>query len=380
MRLVDGASGSASVQQAVREHVGARVQRWYPELTGPQRVELSTLSQRPSCSLYLVRVRAGEQQRRVLAKVRRDLPGGSNGAAGDRPRLRTDPASAEELTVSEHRGLQALADLAAEHPGGFGAVRPLDVLPEHATLLMEYVDAGTLREALLAQSRLAPPFLPWPRSARPPYSAWPNAGRWLRTFHDQVPGPDARTRQPTRDSVVERFDAYDRYLTDQLGRRVLGRVASTGAGLAGTLLPERLPLATGHGDFAPRNVFVDDQGRLSVIDPMPRWRVPRYEDLSRFLVALRLLGLQVHTRGLAYSAAELDRREEAVVAGYFGTDAIPRAELGCYQLLIVLDKWSALVAAATGGSGPVSAARAAAQRIADGYIRAEADRLLAPFR
>ena len=75
-----------------------------------------------------------------------------------------------------------------------------------------------------------------------------------------------------------------------------------------------------NGDYAPRNVFFAEDGRLTVFDPLFRWRVPRHEDLSRFLVAARLQAVQVHTRGLAYGAAGLDRRERAVIEGYCGDD------------------------------------------------------------
>ena len=39
-------------------------------------------------------------------------------------------------------------------------------------------------------------------------------------------------------------------------------------------------MAVGHGDYAPRNLFVDRSGRVTVIDPMPRWVVPRVEDIA----------------------------------------------------------------------------------------------------
>ena len=369
---------SVSLQELITEHVADQAERWYPDLAGPVRVDLRTLSDRPSCSLYVVRVRSGGGDHRVLAKVRRAAAGAGTDrpVRAARPRLRTDVAGTEELTTHEHAGLQAMVGIAAKSPETFGAVRPLGRLPGKAALLMDYVDARTLRDALHAESRLVPPWLPRLGGGAAPNSTWGNAGTWLRTFHDEMPGESVPARQETRDCVAERFDAYDAFLTERLGRRLVGQTASRGAALAAQVLPPWLPLAVGHGDFAARNMFIDERGRVAVFDPMPRWRVPRYEDLCRFLVGLRLLGLQVHTRGAAYGAAELARREEAVLRGYFGPGEIPRDEVRCYQLLIVLDKWSALVDSAGSGHGPVSRARAAGQRVANTYIRDEAMRLL----
>jgi len=369
---------SVSLQELIIEHVADQAARWYPELAGPVQIGLRTLSDRPSCSLYVVRVQARDGERRVLAKVRRPAAGAGTArpVPAPRPRLRTDVAGVEELTVHEHAGLRAMVGIAAVGPGTFDAVRPLGMLPGQATLLMDYVDARTLRAALHAESRLLPSWLPRLGAGAAPHSTWQNVGTWLRTFHDRMPAQSLPARQETRDCVAERFDAYDGFLTEHVGRRVVGQTASRGAALAAEVLPVWLPLAVGHGDFAPRNMFIDEHGRVAVFDPMPRWRVPRHEDLCRFLVGLRLLGLQVHTRGAAYGAAELGRREDAVLRGYFGPGNIPRDEVRCYQLLIVLDKWSALVDSAAGGHGPVSRARAAGQRVANTYIRDEAARLL----
>jgi aminoglycoside phosphotransferase (APT) family kinase protein len=151
-------------------------------------------------------------------------------------------------------------------------------------------------------------------------------------------------------------------------------VARRGAEIAEAVLPEHLPLAVGHGDYAPRNVFLRTDGRVSVFDPMLRWSVPRYEDLARFLVALRLSGNQVLTQGATHAAGDLDSRERAVVDGYGGGEKLPLAELRCYQLLITLDRWSALI-----GSRPESWRRRiqlAPVQFASGYLRGEAERLL----
>lgn len=111
-----------------------------------------------------------------------------------------------------------------------------------------------------------------------------------------------------------------------------------------------------------------------VFDPMPRWAVPCYEDLCRLLVGMRLVGLQIHTHGLAYGRPDVERREQDVIRGYHGGDQVPLAQLRCYQLLIMLDKWSALVDSDQPGWRP--RLRTTSVEIASGYLRGEARRLL----
>jgi hypothetical protein len=203
--------------------------------------------------------------------------------------------------------------------------------------------------------------------------SWWQAGAWLAVFQNESPHAELPARQSSREDVVERFIAYDRFLHDCLGRAA-GDGARRAAALAADVLPERLPLVVGHGDYAPRNAFQRPDGRLVVFDPLPRWAVPRLEDLARFLVAIRLLGVQLHTRGVAYAEHELAGLEHNVLDGYRTEAKIGTAELRCYQALISLDRWSALVGdPASGWRGRLHRASA---RLASGYLRAEVDRLL----
>ena len=356
------------IEQHVVEHAAA----WFPGGAPRPRVRLRQLGSRPRALLYAVLI-DDVPTPKVLAKVRRSQPVPETGArTGGRPRLSGQPLSVSDLTALEYEGLCSIFTIFAAAGPGFGAVRPLAHLVSENTILMEYVDAGTLRQMLVARSRLSRQS--WSSRREDDRQVWRRAGAWLRTFQESMPTQGRPGRQATREDVVDMFSAYGDFLTRRVGPGSLGDVAARGAELAGAVLPGRLPLAVGHGDYAPRNVFLRGDGRLTVFDPMPRWAVPRHEDLCRFLVGMRLLGLQLHSHGAAYGRLELDRRENEVIRGYYGAEPVPVAELRCYQLLIMLDKWSALVD--TSSHAWRARLRTRSVRLATGYLRGEARRLL----
>ena len=360
----------------LQEHAATRAETWFPELGAAPATTIRPLSIRPRCSLYVIRLQGSSAVRSVVAKVRRAEADASPARRRPpRPRLRTSPATVEELAALEYEGLTTIFGLVgADHPR-FGAVRPLAHLPAQSAVVMEHVVSPTLRAGFLAESRTAA------RGSRrrdlPPTVAWHNAGAWLRTFHDLAPTGARPVRQATRSSVVERFHAYGEFLAARTGARSVGGLAAAGADFAGDLLPESLPLVVGHGDYVPRNMFVDGTGRITVFDPMPRWQVPRYEDLCRFIVGLRLSGLQVHSHGGAYAPRELQRREDLYLRGYFGTEPVPHAAIRTYQLLILLDKWSALLDAVASRTGWRTQASRMLLAPANVYVTREARRLVA---
>lgn len=357
---------------AIRRRVAERADEWFPGVGARPTVALRPLRERPRAALYCVLVGDGPRQRRLLAKVRRGWSGAVQ-EVGARPRLAPGLLPASEQTALEFTGLTAIFEVFGSGDRGFGAVRPLDHLAAEDAVLMEYVDAPTLRDVLLHSSRLAPQA--WRQRDRRQEDAWRSSGSWLRVFQDQMPGAGLPARQATRDEVVDRFEAFGAFVASRLGERAAGDAARSGARLAADVLPRRLPLAVGHGDYAPRNVFLLSDGRPAVFDPLPRWLVPRFEDLCRFLVAFRLQGVQLHTHGAAYGAAALDLAEQAVIDGYSGGATLRLPELRCYQLLITLDKWAALVdSPSRGWAGRL---RNASLARATGYVRAETRRLLA---
>jgi hypothetical protein len=362
----------ADLERAVETRVRERAVAWFPDVPDRPAARLTLVSSRPRSRLYTVSI-AGSDVPRVVAKVRLGA-GPTTPEPGSRPRLATGVLPTSELTALEYSGLVSIeAAVAASFDERFSAVRPLDHLTDHDTILMEYVDARTLRDVAVHGSRLS--LASRARRTAAAGDGWTRAGAWLRLFQDHVPPSGLPVRQSRSDDIVAMFHAYDEFLGRQLGARRVGDLARRAAELATSALPEETPLAVGHGDYAPRNVFVGPDGSLMVFDPMPRWAQPRLEDLCRFLVGLRLLGPQLHSHGAAYGREEVEARERQVLAGYFGTARIPEAELRVHQLLILLDKWSALVdQPAHGWQGRL---RARSVVLAGGFVRAQGQRLLA---
>jgi Phosphotransferase enzyme family len=372
------AGKNAEIEDVIRARVTRRAHEWFPEVAQSPSVRIDILSRRPSCSLFVARLGSEPGAPRILAKARAASAGHATAvraSAGTVPRPTLGPGSLDpfEQTAVEFRALQTIRALFGGGHPAFGAVRPLDWLAGEATILMDYVDAPTLRQQVMGELRVR---RPWGSADARDALAWRRAGEWLRAFQEAPTMQPLPARLSTRDEVTERFSDYQDYLAAQLGPRGVGDVARRGAALAAEVLPGRLPLAVGHGDYAPRNMFVEADARVTVFDPLPRWMVPRYEDLCRFMVGLRLLGVQVHTRGVAIDERLIEEHEHQVLAGYLGDDRSCLAQVRSYQLLILLDKWSALVAASKSGRSLNRRVQRASVRLASGYLRGQAQRLL----
>lgn len=347
-----------------------RAEEWFGAQGGPPAtVRVRQVDSRPRAMLLAVYLGEDSRVPQVMAKVRREAPVTLPRRSPRRPILTDDVPSVSEMTALEYDGLQSIHSIFGGADPSFGSVRPLDhLLPENA-ILMEYVHAGTLRRRLLAQNRLSSR---QPRGGRDPREPWRRAGAWLRRFQTATPHGARPARQARREDVLERFDAYGSYLSTRLGTR-FGDLGRRGSELAAQVLPDELTMAVSHGDFAPRNVFVGRDDRVTVFDPMPRWLVPAHEDLSRLLISVRLLGLQVHTRGQAFSRATLEGVDRDILRGYAGQRPLQVAELRCYELLILFDKWSALLDRAERDR---SGLRRASLDRATVYVSAQADELL----
>jgi len=317
---------------------------WFPVLAGSRpAVRLHASTRRPRCELHEVVLEVGARQERVVVKVRRDgTPGAVAAPGAGRPVLAASAsATADEMARFEFEGLSQIARAVTPADRRFQVVRPLALLADHAAFVMDHVEAPTMRSVLLTASRLDPRRRS--RRARLEH-AFTGTGALLRAYHAQAPHHSLPSRQQDRAELTGVLDQYVHHLAAVTGHGgFFDRLGPVGGEMLLRGLPEHLPLAVGHGDFVVRNLFMagGDDGRVRLIDPMPRWQVPVYEDLARFVIGFRLLGLQVATAGAAFDATLLDRLERRFLRGYFGDDPVPIDAVRAYQLVILLDKWSA---------------------------------------
>lgn len=356
------------IERAIECRVRGRFAEWFPQAPDSAAVRVRQLSDRRRSRVYSVTVGDSAAAPQIVAKVRLGPSTGSV-LAGARPTLATGALPEEQLARLEHDGLSSIWSVFGSAGTEFAAIRPLDLVPEHNIVLMDYVEGRTLRDAVVSQSRLHPRRT---RTEMSPVDVWHRAGSWLRTFRSAVPPGDRPVRQSTSDEVVGQFCALRDHVSGRGGPRSFTRLADLGARLAEDALPGRLPLTVGHGDFAPRNILVRTDSRVVVFDPLFRWAVPVQEDLCRLLVGLRLLGLQVHTHGLALDQRRIERWEAEALQGCFDGQ-MASSEFRAYQLLILLDKWSALLEGPTGLAGRV---RRSTVRAADRFLEGQGTRLL----
>ena len=96
----------------------------------------------------------------------------------------------------------------------------------------------------------------------------------------------------------------------------------------------------GHGDYAPRNIFVDDDFRMTTIDSLGRFRIPPQEDVAYFLVELATGSTRFASPGLPWSAAWVQQLRKSFLRGYTMADD---SVLWLFELRALLDKWRSLV-------------------------------------
>lgn len=345
---------------------GTRGAEWFPELDGAAlTVRVEKISARSRSTITRLELSDGRRTRRAVAKLRQEAPGEGRPA---RPGIVPEPLSAKEQAALEYRSLQNVYRRLGTASEQLRAVRPLEHLPDEAGVVMEYVDATPGSRVLTSASRLLR--YRRPDGAPSAEAMFRNAGTWLREFHAGT--DDYRPSTRPGDDPAELFAKFEDYLGAWVGPGA-ARLAGAAGRVVPDILPDRPPTAVGHGDFAVRNLLVESSGRVCVIDAMPRWRVPVLEDLARFLVGVRLQGLQVSSQGAAYSARFLDARERDFAEAYHAGQPPAWEELQAYQLLILFDKWAALTARRDRRGWRTSVPLS---RLEDRYVAAEARRLL----
>jgi hypothetical protein len=322
-------------------HLELRAGGYFEDLAGRNvKVELVETRSRPASSLLRFELRpasGGGPVHGVVAKLIDERPGDPSGPAGmgsDRPRLApiTDRVAKQRF---EHDTMAAIeAEVAGRADPALAAVRVLGLLPDEGALLLEAVRWPTLRDRL----RLL--LVRRDRAARSAMElAFHRCGRWLRMLHELDGEVEARHR--SGDEVVAVTAALEEHLRRSgLTEPVLARVRRLTDDRPASCYPPAYPLARAHGDFAPRNLFVADGGRIAGFDVVGRWQTPPALDLAYFAAALRFSRLQLRTGGRAVPEGTFRRAETALLDGY--DETVPDAPLRAFVLLVLLDRWAAL--------------------------------------
>jgi hypothetical protein len=333
--------------------------RYLPDLGGaPVSVRLRTERRRPASDLYVYEL-AGLSGAAggigVVAKVANLRSRSDDGSAEDRfPRF-SPPTDARTKQELEHHAMTAIqSNLERLGDPGLFPVRVLGRLPELGVLLLEDVPFPTLRQRLLAAGRA-----PRAVALRDLDVAVGNAGRWLAALHAMTPPAHAHPRRRTGAEVAVQLLAYVRHLADAgVASATLRRVGDLAERGDRALFPSEYPVVWSHGDFAPRNLFVDPTSdAVAGFDVLGRWVTPHYEDLAYFLTALSCSRAQVLSQGTSLRGSVRRPVEQRFLDAYGDRSAIPlsAAALRGYQLLVLLDRWSRL--RSDGGDTPLTGPR-----------------------
>jgi hypothetical protein len=343
-------------------------------------VSVVSFSVRPRCFLYRFTVTSQSVSRQIVAKVRHSDPRHrrTDRFAG-RPELTPHRIlSDSEAAHLEYVGLnQIAAALDGSDPHRFGVLRALGELPDRATVVMEFVDQPTLRQ-LVMRSRAQPRQRVQRMRGPARDSVWTALGEWLRRFHAAHPGESLAGRMTSTDDLAGQLDRSAGFLTGARAdaSTVRALVTSATRRLYGAW-PAELPTAVGHGDFTAQNVFVAHDGRITIFDPLPVWRVCVYEDLARLTMGLRLLAPQAVSHGRLLGADLLDRWESRLLHAYAGGARSHRDLLRVYQAVLLLDRWCQLVSKQPARGRARRGVRRALVRVSGSWFEQEATRLTA---
>ena len=205
---------------------------------------------------------------------------------------------------------------------------PWGVLPEHRTLIMEWIDAPRLDKLLRRAVR---------RPERNRLIA--AAGRWLRHFHDQ----GEQTLRPVKD--IDLLRPVDTLLGGEGGENARNPVFRAACGILRDRLHEfadtRIALVTSHGDFSPANLFLDER-RTVGFDFKANTARPTAHDMLHFLVHAK----SFTTSPWMLLTSRVDEHDlDAFVSGYGALDAGMNARLlSVFRLAEALHSWAYLIA------------------------------------
>lgn len=209
----------------------------------------------------------------------------------------------------------------ARHPR-FGIPKPLDLLGEGPTLVMEAVNGAPLDDRM--------PRIWWyGQRARTAAIECRSAGEWLRFYHDldRNTPPEAID---TRDKVDGLTSSLRELRSAGLDRELCDRLLARAVMQAERVEGRRLPTSRVHGEFTIDNVMIDPP-RVVALDLWGEIGTVTH-DISSFLNSLLLIRL---TRPAPWLI--LERLQAAFLDGYTGDRPVDRFAIAFLQTIGLAD-------------------------------------------
>jgi hypothetical protein len=337
---------TGSQAQIFDQYLKTKATNYYKEFDFVDlKVNLESEEARPASIFYRFSLDDGKHKKFVLVKI--PLSRETNGKDANRPndhpdgRPRLVPITSPEVKFKlEYTALSAIYEYFKDiNDSRFGAVPVLDFLPDQQAILMEEIQLPSLRQLLINSS-----FLRFRSNKVRLNQVFYNAGAWLRIYHQLPKSESVHIRHARRNDFIATIGEFTDFLASRLGdKEFFQRVFSKIDTISNKELPELLPLGLGHGDYATRNILVDPNGRVTVLDTLARWRVPIYEDIAYFLVGMKTSWQQILTFGFGHRKIDMDLYQQAFLSGYFDNDPIPYGAIRLFEFQALLDRWSALL-------------------------------------
>lgn len=314
-------------ESALLAELARRAPQWLDQ-PEPGSASIRRVENRTQSVLIRADLEAGSHQAPVMVKVPLPTPVLSTS------RFRLFDPVADPVTKSrfEYATLAAVDEaVTASGDDRFGRARAYGHLPELGAIVVGFVEGCTLdlilrrgrRRADLDDRRL---------------EALHRAGALLSVVHSASTVHMIERDNSVEDVAADITDLLDYLRAHRRARRLDRRLRTLAAGFRhADLWPAELVM--GHGDFAPRNIFVDGDLRVTTLDSLGRFRYPPQVDMAYLLVELATGSTRYSRPGLPWSDHWAGMLRRSLLTGYpMDDDPV----LWFFEVRALLDKWRSL--------------------------------------